>query len=381
MDFALSDDQRMLQDSLRKLLASLYPTDRRHAQLAGFTGSEARAWEQYAEMGLFGIGVPEAFDGFGGDATDLYIACEAMGQALALEPYLGQQALAVQLLRLAGSEAQCGELLPAVVAGALRLAAALEEQHSRHDLRAVSTRAVREEGGYRLNGHKAVVLGGGCAGKLIVSARTAGEDGDAAGISLFVVDTEQEGVEVRRYPLLDGRDGADIRFRDVRLSEACRLGAEGEALAAIEQAVDIATAALCAEAVGAMDATNRLTAEYLETRKQFGREIGRFQSLAHRLVEMEMAAEQARSLALCAAMLANSDDAEARRIAVSQAKVQVGRAARRLLQDATQLHGGIGVTDECLISHYGKKLLLCDLLFGGQDHHLDRLVRALPTAA
>ncbi|UTW12409.1 acyl-CoA dehydrogenase family protein [Marinobacterium rhizophilum] len=381
MDFSFSDDQLMLQDSLGKLLASLYPAEKRHSLMAGFLGTDAAAWGQFADMGLFGIGVDEAYEGFGGDTTDLCLVCEGMGQRLALEPYSGQQTLAVPLLQRAGSEQQCAELLPRLVDGSLKLAAALEEPHSRFDRSAVATRASKVAGGYVLSGHKAMVLGGDCADKLILSARTSGNDGDAAGISLFIVDVAEEGVDVQRYPLLDGRGAADIRFREVPLSEACRLGCEGEALAVIEQASDIATAALCAEAVGAMAEANRLTAEYLETRKQFGREIGRFQTLAHRLVDMELVTEQARSMMLYAAMMADTQDATARRVAISQAKVQVGRSARQVLKDATQLHGGIGVTDECLISHYVKKLLLCDLLFGGQDHHLAQLAAALPQSA
>ncbi|MGH7126722.1 MAG: acyl-CoA dehydrogenase family protein [Stellaceae bacterium] len=376
MDFDLTEEQRLLQESVGKLVADEYDFEKRKAYAKEPAGYSEARWAQYAELGLLGLPFPEHLGGSGGTPVETMIVMEAFGRGLVLEPYLASVVLGGGLLRLAGSPAQQQALMPAVAKGKLRLAFAHGERQARYDLSDVATTAQAAGGGYILNGQKGVVLHGDSADRLIVSARTAGAQRDAEGISLFLVDTRANGVTIQGYPTVDGLRAAEIGFREVKLEADAIVGVKDQGLPVISRVVDIATAAVCAEAVGAMTALHELTVEYLKTRKQFGVPIGSFQALQHRAVDMLVALEQARSMAYLATMMADSEDALERRRMISAAKVQVGRSARFVGQQAIQLHGGIGMTMEYKAGHYFKRLSMIDTLFGDADHHLAMVASA-----
>ncbi|MDE2005980.1 MAG: acyl-CoA dehydrogenase family protein [Rhodospirillales bacterium] len=370
MDFDLSEEQRLLKDSVERLIAERYRFEDRKKYLASSQGHSAELWNAYAELGLLGLPFPEAFGGFGGGAVETAIVMEAFGRGLILEPYFATVILGGGLLRrLAPPETQAA-LLPQLAAGTLRLAFAHLERHSRWNLADVATEARRGAAGITLHGAKSVVLHGDLADRVLVTARSSGARADRGGVGLYMVDPTAPGTTRRGYPTQDGLRAAEMSF-DGAAAEP--LGAPDSALPAIEAAVDAAIAALCAEAVGAMTALQELTLEYLKTRKQFGRPIGSFQALQHRAVDMLTAVEQARSMALYVTVAAESDDATERRRAVTAAKAQIGRAARQVGQEAIQLHGGIGMTMEYAAGHYFKRLTMIDQMFGDADRHLAEL--------
>jgi pimeloyl-CoA dehydrogenase small subunit len=376
MDFDLSDEQRLLQDSVTRLIAEEYGFERRRLYAAEPAGFSAARWAQYAELGLLGLPFADELGGSGGSAVETMIVMEAFGRGLVLEPYLATVVLGGALLRFAGNAAQLQALVPAIAAGRLRLAFAHGERQSRYDLADIATTARAASGLYVLNGRKGVVLHGDSAERIIVAARTAGGQREAKGISLFLVDPRADGVAVEGYPTVDGLRAAEITLRDVTLTEDALLGPRDHALPLIERAVDVAIAAVAAEAVGAMAVLHELTVDYLKTRRQFGVAIGSFQALQHRAVDMFVALEQARSMAMLATMMAESEDAAERRRAISAAKVQIGRSGRFVGQQAIQLHGGIGMTMEYQAGHYFKRLSMIDTLFGDADHHLRRVADA-----
>ncbi len=381
MDFNLSEEQQQLQDMLRRYVAKDYTFDKRRQIVASEVGYSPEAWKTFAEMGLLGVTFPEEFGGLGGNAFDTLVVMEAFGRGLVVEPYLATVVLCGGLIRDAGSQAQKEALLPAIAGGELLMAFAHYEVDSRYALSKVATTAEKRGDGYVLNGAKSVVLHGEQAGKLIVSARTSGGERDADGISLFLVDADAAGVSRRGYRTQDEQRAAEIKLQNVQVGADALIGEEGKALPLIERAIDLGIAALCAEAVGAMDAANEQTLEYLKTRKQFGQPIGKFQVLQHRMADMVIAAEQARSMAILAAAKAQqTDDPAERRHKVSAAKVLVGQSARAVGQGAVQLHGGMGVTDEMPISHYFKRLTMINILFGDADHHLSKVSDALLSA-
>jgi pimeloyl-CoA dehydrogenase small subunit len=369
MNFDLSEEQRMLQDSVQRLLADQCSFEQRQALLRdGGAGSDA-LWQQFAELGLLGLPFAEADGGLGGGPVDTLLVMQAIGRSLAPVPYLATAVLGGGLLRTVASSEQRARLVPAIAAGELTLAFAHSEPQARFDLGDVRTTARPDNGGWVLQGEKRFVLAGDSAQQLIVSARA----GD--GIGLFLVDAKQAGVSRRGYRIQDHSRCADIRFDGVTLDGDARLD-RGDALQAIELAVDQAIAALCAEAVGAMDQAHALTVDYLKVRKQFGVAIGSFQALQHRAVDMLVATEQARSMALYATMMCTEADALERQRAVSAAKVQVNQSGRFVGQEALQLHGGIGMTEECQVGHYLRRLSMIEMLFGETAHHLRRLARA-----
>lgn len=369
MNFDLSEEQRMLQDSVQRLLADQCSFEQRQALLRdGGAGSDA-LWQQFAELGLLGLPFAEADGGLGGGPVDTLLVMQAIGRSLAPVPYLATAVLGGGLLRTVASSEQRARLVPAIAAGELTLAFAHSEPQARFDLGDVRTTARPDNGGWVLQGEKRFVLAGDSAQQLIVSARA----GD--GIGLFLVDAKQAGVSRRGYRIQDHSRCADIRFEDVKLEAGARLG-QGDTLPAIELVVDQAIAALCAEAVGAMDVAQELTVDYLKVRKQFGVAIGSFQALQHRAVDMLVATEQARSMALYATMMCTEADALERQRAVSAAKVQVNQSGRFVGQEALQLHGGIGMTEECQVGHYLRRLSMIEMLFGDTAHHLRRLARA-----
>ena len=376
MDFDLTEEQRLLQESVGKLIADHYDFEKRKAYAREPAGYSDQRWAQFAEMGLLGLPFAEHLGGSGGTPVETMIVMESFGRGLVLEPYLATVILGGGLLRLAGSPAQQQDLIPAVAAGKLRLGFAYAERQSRYDLTDIATSARQAGGGYVLDGEKGVVLHGDSADRLIVLARTAGGPRDASGLSLFLVDPEADGVQRRGYPTQDGQRAAEIVFRGVKLGPEALLGAKDQAWPTVERVVDSAIAALAAECAGVMSAMHELTVEYLKTRKQFGVAIGSFQALQHRAVDMLVSLEQARSMAYLATMMADSEDAAERRRMISAAKVQIGRSARFVGQQAIQLHGGIGMTMEYKVSHYFKRATMIDTLFGDADHHLAAVARA-----
>jgi pimeloyl-CoA dehydrogenase small subunit len=375
MDFDLTDEQRLLKDSVDRLIADQYQFEQRKKYLAEPDGWSRNAWKQYTELGLLGLPFDEKHGGFGGGPVETMIVMETFGRGLVLEPYFATVILGGGLLRHAGTPVQQQALIPEIAQGKLKLAFAHVERHSRYDLADVATTARRDGADWVLDGAKSVVLHGDCADRLLVTARVSGGRRDRTGIGLFLVDPSAPGVSRRGYPTQDALRAAEVTLSGVRVPAGDSLGEAGAALPAIEHVVDEAIAALCAEAVGTMQAMHELTLEYLKTRQQFGRPIGQFQVLQHRSVDMLVALEQARSMAMFAAVMATEQDATERRRAMAAAKVQIGRSGRHIGQEAIQLHGGIGMTMEYSVGHHFKRMTMIDMLFGDADVHLETLAR------
>jgi pimeloyl-CoA dehydrogenase small subunit len=375
MDFSLTDEQRLLKESVERLLADRYGFEARQRLVTEPTGWSRALWRSYAELGLLGLPFEDRHGGFGGGPVETMIVMEAFGRALVLEPFFATVVLGGGLLRLGADEATRAALIPKIAAGDLLLAFAHAERQSRYDLADVATTARRDGADYVLDGAKSLVIHGDCADKLIVSARLAGARSDRDGIGLFAVDAEAAGVSRRAYPTVDGLRAAEVTLSGVRVGTDRVLGKPGKAFPLIAQVVDAAVAALAAEAVGAMAAMHEMTVEYLKTRKQFGVPIGTFQVLQHRAAEMLIALEQARSMAFFATMMAEEPDPIERRKAIAAAKVQIGRSGRFVGQQAIQLHGGMGMTMEYKVGHAFKRVTMIDTLFGDADHHLAELAR------
>lgn len=378
MDLELSEEQQLLKDSVNGLLARRYPdVVKTRAEMAKEPGGySAAGWKEWAEQGLTAIPFSEDDGGLGQGPVEMMIVGEAAGRTLALEPFLATVVLAGGALRHGATAEQRARLVPQIVVGDLTLALAHQEKQSRFDLFDVATTARPDgSGGYVLEGEKMVVLNGDSASTLIVSARTSGDRRAKEGIGLFLVDAKAPGVSIRSYPTQDGRRAADISFSSVKVAKDDALGDPGKALAALERTADAAIAFLAAEAVGAMEVLYEATLDYAKTRKQFGVAIGSFQVIQHRLVDMFTALEQARSIALYGSMMAGEDDVTERRRAMHAVKVQIGKSARLIGQDAIQLHGGIGMTDEYKAGHYFKRLTMIELAFGNTEHHLRELAR------
>jgi len=365
MDFDLSDEQRLLKESVDRLILDQYQFQQRKQYMAEPTGFSATMWTRFAEQGLLGLPFPETLGGFGGGSIETMIVAEAFGRGLVVEPFFATVILAGGLLRRAGDPALVGSLVPRITAGKLKLAFGHVERHSRYDLANVATSARKDGSAYVLNGAKSVVLHGDVADNILISARISGAQMDRGGIGLFLVDAAAPGLSRRGYPTQDGLRAAEVALRDVRATLL-----NDNALPLIEHAVDEAIAALCADAVGTMQSMHDLTLEYLKTRKQFGRPIGSFQVLQHRSVDMLVALEGARSMAMFAAVMAAEENPVERRRAISSAKVQIGRSGKHIGQEAVQLHGGIGMTMEYAVGHYFKRMTMIDQMYGDADHHL-----------
>ena len=368
MDFDFSDDQRLLKDSVDRLIADRYNFEQRKKYAQEPNGWSADMWRQYAELGLLGLPFPEAHGGFGGGPVEMMTVMEAFGRGLVLEPYFATVILGGGLIRHAGSEAQQADLLPKIASGDLKLAFAHVERHSRYDLHDVGVTAKKDGDGWVLDGEKSVVLHGDCADKILVTARISGGHRDKSGIGLFLVDAHAPGVSRRGYPTQDGLRAAEISLARAHAEDV--LGDPAGALPAVQRTVDEAIAALCAEAVGAMTAMHESTVDYMKQRKQFGRAIGDFQVLQHRAVDMFVSLEQARSMAMLATMMAASDDTKERHQITSAAKVQIGNSGKHIGEEAVQLHGGIAMTMEYKVGHYFKRMTMINLLFGDAAHHL-----------
>jgi len=367
MDFEYSEEQQLLADSVQRFIQKDYDFEARKKIVASEAGYSEDVWRTFAEMGLLGLPVPQDYGGFGGGALDLMAVMEAFGDGLVVEPYLAT-VLGAQMVARAGSKAQQKAILPAVAEGRMKLAFAHTERNSRYNLAQVETTATPNEGGWVLSGEKRVVLGAPLADKLIVSAATS-----KRGFSLFLVDRAAPGVEVKAYRTFDEMRAGDVALDNVQVDKKALVGKKNAGLAVVEEVVDFATALVCAEAVGVMKSANDATLEYLKTRKQFGVPIGTFQALQHRMVDMYITGEQARSMACLAASKADSaSDADDRRRAISAAKIKIADACRQISQEAIQLHGGMGMTEELKVSHSFRRLTMIAQQFGDADHHLER---------
>ena len=376
MDFDLSEDQRLLQDSLGKLLAAKYGFEDRKKHMKAPEGWSRDLWSAYAELGILGLPFAEADGGFGGGPVETMLVAEALGGAITLEPWMATVVMGGGFIRHGATEAQRAELVPGIAAGETLLAFAQNEPQARFDLFDVATTAKKDGSGWVLNGRKGVVVHGDVATHLIVTARTGGERRDKQGIGVFLVPADAPGVTRRGFPTTDGQRAADITFEGVKLPAEAALGDPGNGLPLVQRVVDETIAALAAEAVGCMDAAQKMTVEYMRTRKQFGRPIGSFQALQHRAAEMVVNIEQARSMAMLGAMTVLEEDAGERSRLMSGVKIQVGRSLRFVGQQTVQMHGGIAMTMEYAGGHYFKRLTVIDTMFGDVDHHLKALSAA-----
>jgi pimeloyl-CoA dehydrogenase small subunit len=378
MNFELSEEQTLLAETIKRFVATHYSFDARAKIIASPAGWSADVWAAIAEMGLLGLPFEEAHGGFGGSTVDVMLVMEAIGEGLLVEPYLATVGLGGRFVARAGSTAQQGRILPALVQGKHTLAFAHTEPGARYDLRQVGLAARRSGEGWVLDGDKRMVLHGGSADTLVVSARTGGGETDAAGITLFLVPRTAAGVAVKEARTIDNLRTADVRLTGVAVGADARLGREGEGHAVVEEVVDHATALLCAEAVGAIRYANEATLEYLKTRRQFGVPIGSFQALQHRMVEMMISYEQARSMAYLACVKVDTAEAAERRHVISAAKIKIADACRHVSQEAVQLHGGMGMTEELKISHTFRRLTMLAQAFGDAEHHLERFAATEP---
>jgi pimeloyl-CoA dehydrogenase small subunit len=370
MDFDLSDEQKLIADNLARLMKDKYGFEQRKAYGAGPLGFSEELWRQYADLGLLGAPFAEEDGGYGGGAVEIMLTQEAFGRALALEPYFASVVLAGAALRHGATAAERAELIPEIAGGELRLALAHSEPQSGWSPFDIKTTAKKDGDGYLLSGEKGLVLNGDSAHKLIVLARLSGGQRESSGLGLFLVDADAPGVARRGYPTQDGRRAAEITLANVHGRALGQLGGAGPVMGRI---YEDAIAALAAEAVGAMAEAVEMTTDYMKTRKQFGVAIGSFQALQHRAADMVVALEQARSMMYLAAMSTGEADAAARSRAMGAAKAQIGRSAKFVGQQATQLHGGIAMTYEYKLGHLFKRLTMIDVAYGDADHHLARL--------
>jgi len=367
MDFNLNEEQQMLRDGVERFVRDNYKFETRRDLLTTAEGFSRDNWKQYGELGWIGMSFPEDAGGLGFSFVETAIILEQFGRGLVLEPYTVNAVLCARLIDRAGNKALRNDLLPAIASGELMVALAHAEAGSRYDLKAVKTTATSAKDGFTLNGTKTLVLGAPSATKLIVSAAVSG------GFALFVVDAKAPGVTLSEYPLIDGTRAADIEFKNVAVPAAAQLVGADKAFDVLEEAVDRATLAAVAEALGAMEQVLDITSEYLKTRVQFGQPIGKFQALQHRIAEMFVETQETRSI-LYRGLAGIDSDPKARRAAVSAAKVYVGNAGRFVGGQGIQLHGGIGVTEEYSVGHYYKKLVTLEKLYGDTDHHLERFI-------
>jgi alkylation response protein AidB-like acyl-CoA dehydrogenase len=373
MNFELSQEQQLLADSLRRFVAGDYSFEARSKIVASPKGWSEEVWTKLAELGLLGLPFAAEHGGFGGTAVDVMIVMEAIGEALIVEPYLSAVGLGGQFVARGGSPAQQERLLPAIAQGQCRMAFAHVEPGARYELAQVGMRARRDGDGFVLDGDKRVVLHAGAADVLVVSARTAGEGSDPHGVSVFLVDKGAPGTTVKEYRTIDEQRAADVSFSGVRVPREALVGLEGAGLPLIVEVVDYATALLCAEAVGGIRYANDATLEYLKTRRQFGVPIGTFQALQHRMVDMVISYEQARSMTYLACVKVDTAGEAERQRVISAAKVKVADACRHVSQESVQLHGGMGMTEELKVSHTFRRLTIIGQAWGDAEHHLERL--------
>lgn len=366
MDLQYTPEQNQLRESVERFVREEYDFAHRRKLVTSEQGHDERHWRSYADFGWLAVPFSEEDGGIGGDATDTGIVMEGVGRGLLLEPYLANVVLAGGMLAALGSAEQKAKFLQPMMTGEHKLALAYAEPGSRYEIDHCTTTARKDAEGWALDGAKSLVHGGTAADFIVVVARTAN------GLGAFVVDAKAQGVSVHGYATHDGSRAADVTLRGVRLDDARLLGQEGEALAALERVIDQAIAAVASEAVGAMATLVDMTLDYLKTRQQFGRPIGTNQALQHRMVDMYIALDEARSMALYGALMLREADAPARRKALSAVKIEIDRTAKRVGQEAVQLHGAMGVTEELAVGHYFKRLSMIGVSFGDSSWHLRR---------
>jgi alkylation response protein AidB-like acyl-CoA dehydrogenase len=371
VDFNFTEEQDMVRDGLSRLVREEYGSETRREVIGSEAGWRPEIWAQLAELGILGMPFSEEDGGFGGGAIDAMVVMEEFGKGLVVEPFVPTVVCAGGFLKHAGTAAQKEEHIGGIVSGERVYAFAYAEPQGRYDLTDIQTTAKKEGDAYVLNGHKAVVIGAPWASHLVVTARTGGERRDHDGISVFVVDKNAEGIVTRDYATVDGRRASEVYFENASVPADALIGEEGAALPLIERVTDEAIAAQCAEACGAMKVAHAMTLEYSKQRKQFGVPIGSFQVLQHRMVDMYTEYESSVSMTYLATLRLNEDE-RTRKLAVSAAKVRVGQAAHHIGQEAIQIHGGNGMTNEYAIGHYFKRLTIFDSEFGNIDHHMKR---------
>lgn len=371
MDFSHTDDRRMLADTIARYLRENYPFETRSEIAQSEDGFSRRKWADFAELGLIGALFGEQDGGFGGGGFDIAVLFEELGKGLVVEPFLGTL-MAGRAIAMAGSDSQKANL-DSVIAGESLLAFAHSEPQSRYDLANVALEARADGGDYVLSGHKSVVLGGGTADMILVTARTTGTGNEETGLSLFLVDGSATGLSKRPFPAIDGGAGAELRFDAVRVPASALVGARDEAFPVIEAIAGLGMLALASEALGAMETAKTMTLDYLGTRKQFGRPIGAFQALQHRMAEMLVELEQMRSAVINAAGAMESDRI-ARERSLASVKYLTGKIGRMVAEECIQLHGGIGMTWEFALPHYCKRIVMIDHTLGDEDHHLARYI-------
>ena len=372
MDFSFTEEQTLLQESVSRFMQNDYGFEARQKNASSEQGFSAENWQTFAELGWLGVPFSEADGGFGGGAIETALMSEQFGRGLLIEPFLATVILAGGAIKHGGSEEQKSQYLPGIIDGSKHAALAFVEPQARFNIADITTTATADGDGYVLNGYKAVVLNGPQADFLVVSARTSGEQRDEDGVSLFVMDAATAGISRRDYPTVDAFRASEITFENVKIGADSLVGEAGKGLPILQQAIDDGVLSVGAEAVGCMEVLYKDTVEYCKQREQFGQPIGKFQVLQHRMVDMFMEHEQSKSLMFMAAMrMAEGYGAEAQK-AVSAFKVQVGKSGKFVGQNAVQLHGGMGMTEELNIGHYFKRLTIIDTLFGNVDFHLQR---------
>ena len=370
MDFSLSEEQQLLKDSVDRFIREEYELPKRRELVASNDGYSEDNWTKMAKLGWMGASLPEEYGGYGGGPVEIMVVMEAFGRGLVVEPYFASVVMGGNFLVHGGAEALKRELLPKLAEGKLKMAFAYAEKQSRYDLHDVEFKAEKDGDGYVLNGEKGVVFHAASADKIVVSARTSGGSRDEKGITVFLVDGGADGLSRRDYPTVDGLRASELAFDNVR-AEAV-LGEVDNGLPLIETVVQHGIAAVSAEAVGCMDVLLDTTNEYLKTREQFGQPIGKFQAVQHRMADMFIKCEEARSMCYLATMRLDETDAVERAKTSSATKVQIGESARFVGQQSVQLHGGMGMTDELNVGHYFKRLTMIDTLFGDHNYHLKR---------
>ncbi len=374
MDFSISEEQSMLADSVSKFMENDYDFERRQKIVESDAGYSLELWQTFAELGWTAVPFAEDDGGLGGGPVELMLMMEQFGRGLVVEPYLANVILAGGILRRVADTEQKAQWLAPLIGGNLQTALAFAEPQGRFNIADIMTTAKGNGEGFILSGSKTCVFNGGSAELLIIPARTSGRQADEAGITLFAIPADSTGINRQSYTTVDAQQAADITLSDVKVEAAAVLGEIGEGFNTLQDVVDEATLAICAEAVGIMRTMHDKTVEYSKNRVQFGVPIGSFQALQHRMVETLMACEQCQSLLMWAVMLNTADNAD-RQQAVSAMKYQIGTAGINVAREAVQIHGGMGVTWELDIAHYFKRLTAIDLLFGNADYHLDRYLR------
>ena len=373
MDFSNTEEQQMLQESVQKFVYKSYDFDTRNKIIATEKGFSDENWELFAELGWLTVPFQEEDGGFGGSAVDLVVMMEEFGKAMLVEPFVATTVLAGGLISEQGSAQQKAELLPKIMEGKLQLACAYAEPGSRFNLANIKTSAAADGDNIVLNGSKTAVLNGSNAEVLLIVARESGAATDTTGVSVFMVDATSDGVSIQAFANVDGKKSAEITLKDVSVPATARLGEAGSALPALTAVVDRATLAVSAEAVGAMEAMLHKTVEYSKTRKQFGTAIGTFQALQHRMADMFIECQLARSIVIMAAMkLDGGEDATEKSKAVSAAKSRIGKAINNVGQEAIQIHGGIAMTEELDVGHLFKLVTAAEIMFGNTDYHTER---------